>query len=402
MLPIDQVETCLLNLGQPVCQREILPLDQAVGRVLAESVVGFLDLPGWDTSAMDGYALRGEDVTAGPTELTLVESIAAGTVPAVVLTAGTCARIFTGAILPPGADTVVPQEQVEAQGSRVKVLQPPCPGEFVRRQGEFYRRGTPLLAAGLRLRGPELALLAAVQSLRVAVWRRPRIALFSTGNELVQPGHPLNPGQIVDSNQLALAALIREAGGEVTNLGIVPDQPAALARVIGQALGGADLVVSTGGVSVGDYDYIPQVLAALGMSIPVHGVAIKPGKPLLVATGPGLYLGLPGNPASALVLFWRFVQPLIRRLAGLAAWEPQFMWVHSRDQLLGGGPREIYLWGQLLPRDEKWEFVPAPGSFSSGNLVNLAQTTALAVLPVGSRVVESGELVRVLLTRPLT
>jgi molybdopterin molybdotransferase len=236
------------------------------------------------------------------------------------------------------------------------------------------------------------------------VYRRPRAAIFSTGNELVPPSQPLQPGQIVDSNRYALAAFVTQAGGVPVTFGIVPDEPESLKETIIRAAASADVILSTGGVSVGDYDYIESILGQLGATLHVRSVAIKPGKPLTLATLPGaagrevLYFGLPGNPASALVCCWRFVQPALLKLAGLpeSAWRPKFVRATARCELRASGQRETYLWGQLQLVDGTYAFELAGGSHSSGNLINLAQTTGLAVIPVGQTTIPAGKSVQVL------
>jgi molybdopterin molybdotransferase len=239
------------------------------------------------------------------------------------------------------------------------------------------------------------------------------VAILSTGNELVTPEQPLQPGQIVDSNQYALAAFVALSGGIPVPLGIVPDQPEKLQEAIACAISQADIVLSTGGVSVGDYDYVEQILAQLGGEIHIRAVAVKPGKPLTVASFPTplasrgqgassrsiVYFGLPGNPVSALVSSWRFVQPALSKLSGLPeeAWGPVFVKAIAQHDLHSNGRLESYLWGQLrLNASGFYEFHLAGGSHSSGNLINLAQTTGLAVLPVGQSLIPAGEPVQVL------
>jgi molybdopterin molybdotransferase len=260
------------------------------------------------------------------------------------------------------------------------------------------------LEPGTLLGAPEIAVLAAAQCTQLSVYRRPRAAIFSTGDELVPPSQPLQPGQIVDSNRYALAAFVAQAGGVPVTFGIVPDEPEALKETIIRAAASADVILSTGGVSVGDYDYIESILGQLGATLHVRSVAIKPGKPLTLATLPGasgrevLYFGLPGNPVSALVCCWRFVQPTLLKLGGLSesGWQPKFIRAIARCDLQASGQRETYLWGQLQLADDTYTFELAGGSHSSGNLINLAKTTGLAVVPVGQTTISAGESVRVL------
>jgi len=413
MLPVSQAEAIILDLVQPLDgQRdgEVVTLLTAIERILAAPVVSHLDFPHWDNSAMDGYAVRYEDVKhcseLEPAVLEIVEEIPAGRSPLHSIQRGQAARILTGAVMPSGADTVVMQEQTRREENRVFILASPEPQAFVRQRGSFYQAGTPLLQPGIMLNAPEIAVLAAAQCNQLTVYRRPRVAILSTGDELVTPDQPLQPGQIVDSNQYALAALVAQIGAEPLQLGIVRDEPLALQEAIAQAIATADMVLSSGGVSVGDYDYVEQILESLGAKIHVRAVAVKPGKPLTVATFPAsgtstrkpvLYFGLPGNPVSALVSFWRFVQPALKKLSGLAhSWKPVFVQARSRHDLRSDGKRETYLWGQLHLVNGGYEFHLAGGSHSSGNLINLAQTNSLAVLPVGQRLIATEEQVKVL------
>lgn len=396
MLSAVEATTLILDLVQaldPQRDREVLPLTAASGRILATPVTGQLDVPHWDNSAMDGYAVRYADVQQGtadhPVTLKVIEEIPAGSVPQLPVQPGQAARILTGSMLPAGADTIVMQEETQRQGDQVTILATPKPQAFVRHRGAFYQAGAPLLPAGILLSAADLAILATVQALEVPVYRRVRVAILSTGDELVSPDQPLLPGQIVDSNQYALAALVAQAGAEPLPLGIVPDDPEATRQAIAQAGSLADVVLSSGGVSVGDYDYVDRILAELGAEIHIRSVAIKPGKPLTVATFPqssthALYFGLPGNPVSAFVTFWRFVQPALRKLSGLSSgWQPIFMTGRTAQELRSDGKRETYLWGRATWRDGALIFQPASGSSSSGNLINLSQTNALAVLPIG-------------------
>ncbi len=416
MLSVSDAQAIILNLVQPLdCQRdtEVVDFLTADSRILATPVTSPLDFPHWDNSAMDGYAVRYEDVQHSSTEqpaiLEIVEEIPAGYQPKSTIQPRQAARIFTGAVIPAGADTIVMQEKTRREENRVFILDPPKPQEFVRHKASFYQAGTQLLPAGIKLNASEIAVLAAAQCPQLSVYRRPRVAIFSTGDELVTVEQPLQPGQIVDSNQYALAALVRQSGAEPLILGIVKDDPVALEKVINHAIAIADIVLSSGGVSVGDYDYIDKILESLRAKIHIRAVQIRPGKPLTVATFPStdainrvspysaLYFGLPGNPASVLVTFWRFVLPAIKKLSGITeGWEPVFLKVRSHDELRSDGKRETYLWGKLHLINGVYEFHKAEGSHSSGNLINLAQTNALAVLPVGETFISPQEEVQVL------
>jgi molybdopterin molybdotransferase len=256
-----------------------------------------------------------------------------------------------------------------------------------------------MLQPGILLKAADIAVLATAQCTQLRVYRRPRVAIFSTGDELVTPEQPLKPGQIVDSNQYALASFVTSNGGIPKKLGIIPDDRQKLKTAIASAIKSADLVLSTGGVSVGDYDYVEQILTELGGEIHISSVAIKPGKPLTVAkfSNNCLYFGIPGNPVSALVSCWRFVQPALKKLSGLKDnWQPIFIKARSRNELRSGGKRETYFWGKLHLVYGIYEFELAGGSQNSANLINLAQTNGLAVLPRGQTIIARGEQVEVM------
>ena len=408
MLSVRDAENIIFDLVQPLTTQidkdiEIVDLFNANGRILAHSVVSNLDFPHWDNSAMDGYAVRYADVQEcsqdKPVTLQIVEDIPAGYQPQITIQPGQAARIFTGAVMPQGADTIVMQENTRREENRVAILTAPKPEEFVRKRANYYQAGNPLLAAGIELKAAEIAILAAAQCPQIKVYRKLKVAILSSGDELVTPNQPLQPGQIVDSNQYALAALVQQMGAEPLMLGIIKDEPETLKEAISNAINSADIVLSSGGVSVGDYDYVEQIIESLGGEIHIRSVAVKPGKPLTVATFPHtLYFGLPGNPGSALVTFWRFVKPAIQKFSGLAeGWKPEFLQAESLHDLRSNDKRETYIWGNLKVNNGAYQFQVAGGSQSSGNLINLAQTNALAMIPVGQKSISQGEKVQVLL-----
>lgn len=405
MLSVSEAESLILRLVSPLQHTETVNLYAATNRILAAPVTSQLDFPHWDNSAMDGYAVRFADVQDAkedqPATLEVIEEIPAGYVPQKTLQPQQAARIFTGAMLPPGADTIVMQENTQRKDNVVHILEAPENQAFVRHRGSFYTAGKPLLPPGIAINAPEMAVLAAAQCSELKVYRRPRVAILSTGDELVTVNQPLQPGQIVDSNQYALAAFVAQNGAVPILMGIIPDSPKSLKEAVSQAIQTADMVLSTGGVSVGDYDYVDSILAELGGNIHIRAVAVKPGKPLTVATfsesNNCLYFGIPGNPVSALVSCWRFVQPALKKLSGLEGdYLPKFVKARSRHELRSGGKRETYLWGKLHLVNGDYEFEVAGGSHSSGNLINLAQTNGLAKLPVGVTKVTAGEAIEVM------
>jgi molybdopterin molybdotransferase len=301
-------------------QTEAVSTFDALGRVLAESVCSTLDVPPEDNTAMDGYALRCADVAQAGTTLPVAQRIAAGAV-GTALAPGTAARIFTGAQIPAGADAVVMQEDCTAQGDAVRVNVLPSPGLAIRRRGEDVRNGAVVLAAGQRLTPQALGLAAAVGAASLRVARRPRVALFSTGDELVMPGTPLPPGAIYNSNRYTLRAMVQALGCECIDLGIVPDRLDATREALRRAAQASDLIVTSGGVSVGEEDHLRPAVQAEGR-LDLWQIAIKPGKPLAFGEvrrsdgSAAWFVGLPGNPVSSFITFLLAVRPVLLWLQG--------------------------------------------------------------------------------------
>ncbi len=328
MLTLDAALARLLDAVRPLPDSEIETVStfDALGRVLVRDLVSTLDVPPADNSAMDGYAVRSADVPAVGTVLPVSQRIAAGTV-GTPLQPATAARIFTGAQTPAGADAVVMQEQCETDGGGIKFNAVPVPGQSIRRRGEDVRAGSTVLAAGMRLSPAELGLAATVGAATLPVMRRPRVALFSTGDELALPGEPLKPGAIYNSNRYTLRALIQALGGECRDLGIVPDRLDATREALRTAAAGADLIVTSGGVSVGEEDHLKPAVEAEGR-LDLWQIAIKPGKPLAfgevhrVDGSSAWIVGLPGNPVSSFITFLLMVRPLLLRLQGATRLEP--------------------------------------------------------------------------------
>ncbi len=315
-------------------------LRQADGRVLAKDLYAAIDLPPWANSAMDGYALRFDDLQAQPLQVS--QTVFAGNAPG-PLQAGTCARVFTGAPVPAGADCVQLQENctIDAQG-RVSLLAPLRRGDNIRPQGNEIRAGAPLLAAGTVLNPIALGVLAAQGFTLVQVLRRPRVALLSSGDELADEGAPLGPGQIFDSNRVVLAALLERLGCEVIDLGCVPDEPALLRAALA-GVEAADLIISSAGVSVGDADCIGALLREAG-EVKLWKLAIKPGKPFTFGhVGAVPLLGLPGNPGSALVTFLLLARPYLLARMGVARVEPMRVPVVAGFAWPKAGKRQEYL-----------------------------------------------------------
>jgi molybdopterin molybdotransferase len=325
LLSLDEALERLLQgaAGHAIAQTETISTFQGLGRVLAAEVRSAIDVPGADNSSMDGYALRAADAAAGAL-LLVAQRIPAGSVGQ-PLAPHTAARIFTGAPLPAGADAVLMQEQADAVPGdglgAVRVRAAPAAGDWIRRRGEDVRAGDVVLERGARLTPQALGLAAGVGAATLSVVRRPRVALLSTGDELVMPGEPLRPGAIYNSNRFMLRALLQACGCECTDLGIVPDRLQATRDALRQAAHGHDLILSSGGVSVGEEDHLKPAVQAEGR-LELWQVAIKPGKPLAFGAvrssgGPeALFVGLPGNPVSSFVTFLLCVAPLLRALQG--------------------------------------------------------------------------------------
>ena len=315
LLPVDEARARILATlhTTPV---EHVPLAEALGRVLAEEAIARRTQPPADLSAMDGYAVRAEDVASVPATLKLVGEAPAGGFYSEQLNKGEAVRIFTGAALPRGADTIVIQEDTERDGDKVVVNEASKPGRHVRACGLDFRTGDAGMPAGRKLTPADIAFAAAMNLATLSVHKRPVIAFFSTGDELVPPGTEPGPNQIISANNDGIAALILEAGGIPLDLGIAPDRVGAI-REAAERARDADMLVTLGGASVGDHDLVQKALAPLGLEIDFWKIAMRPGKPLMYgALGDIPMLGLPGNPVSALVCGTLFLQPAIRRMQG--------------------------------------------------------------------------------------
>lgn len=318
-MPLDEALARLVEGAgaAAIREHETVATFDALGRVLAEDLRSTLDVPPADNSSMDGYAVRAAEAPAGAV-LPVSQRIPAGSVGA-PLAAGTAARVFTGAPLPPGADAVLMQEHGEALEGAVRIVTPPAAGDWIRRRGEDIRAGDVVLPRATRLTPQGLGLAASLGRAQVEVVRRPRVALFSTGDELVMPGEPLKPGAIYNSNRFTLRGLLQAAGCMVSDLGIVPDRLDATRDALRRAATGHDLVLTSGGVSVGEEDHLRPAVEAEGR-LELWQIAIKPGKPLAFGrVGEALFMGLPGNPVSSFVTFLLAVAPVLKALQGMQA-----------------------------------------------------------------------------------
>jgi molybdopterin molybdotransferase len=374
-----------------------LGLMDAHGCVLAEDVTAPAPLPGFDNSAMDGYAVRVDDLATVPVVLPVVGDVAAGPASPLRVQPGLCVRIMTGAMMPAGADAVVPVEWTDGGVAQVRIDRRPEVGAFVRRAGEDVAAGTVVLATGTHLGAAQIGLAAAVGRSRLIVRPRPRVVVVSTGSELVEPGEPIGPGQIQDSNSPALTAAAIEAGAIAYRVGIVPDDPRRLADTLEDQLVRADVLVTSGGVSVGAYDVVKEVLSRLG-TVSFDKVAMQPGMPQGFGTiGPDHtpVFGLPGNPVSALVSFEAFVRPALRTMLDAQPIErPRVQAI--TDVALDSSPgKRSFLRVALEVRDGAYRVHPVSGP-GSHLLAGMARANALAVVPEDVVRIEAGQPVEVL------
>lgn len=315
MLCYDEAVAQLLAAAKPLSGTETLPIGQALGRILALPVASAINVPAWDNSAMDGYAVRAEDLSGPGVRLPISQCIPAGKA-GMPLQPASAARIFTGAPIPTGADTVVIQEVCEQVGDSVLIKELPKAGANVRKAGEDITAGSEILPVGTRLAPQHLGLAASVGVAKVTVFRRLKVALFASGDELVMPGDPLGPGQIYNSNQFTATGLLQALGCEVIPLGIVEDTLEATCSALAKGAAEADLVVASGGVSVGEEDHVKPAVERLG-SLDLWKIAIRPGKPVAFGhIGQTPFIGTPGNPVSLFVTFLLFARPFILKMQG--------------------------------------------------------------------------------------
>lgn len=315
LIALDAALGQMLSVVTPLSESSILPLAQSAGRVSAQAIISPVNVPAFDNSAMDGYAVRIADLNG--TSLPVSGTALAGKAFSGDWPAASCIRIMTGAPLPAGCDAVIMQEEVHITAQKVRFLSQPQAGQNIRYRGEDIRTGDEVITAGQKLNIASLSLLAALGINEIEVIRKPRVALFSTGDELQTPGNPLSDGQIYETNRLTLSLLLEQAGCEVMDLGIIKDDPAALRTAFINADQNADVVISSAGISVGDMDYTKDILQQQG-DIIFWRLAIKPGKPFAFGRLPhSWFCGLPGNPVSAIVTFYQLVLPLLAKLAGI-------------------------------------------------------------------------------------
>jgi molybdopterin molybdotransferase len=399
----SHVNDFLAQLVEPLRETESVSPLQALDRILAHEVVSPISVPPHDNSAMDGFAFRGHDLRADqPTRLRVVGTALAGQAWAGECAPGQCVRIMTGAIMPAGLDTVAPQELVQADGDAVvvppQVLQP---GDNRRLLGEDLMAGRPALAAGSRLTPAACGLIASLGLAQVQVWRRPRVAYFSTGDEILSLGEPPREGAVYDSNRYTVLGLLTRLGCEVIDLGVVPDQPERLEAAFHQAAAQADAVITSGGVSVGEADHTKAMMKKLG-DVAFWRIAMRPGRPMAVGRlrqgeRSALLFGLPGNPVAVMVTFAAFVRPALQQLMGWQAPPQPLLRARSADTLRKKPGRTEYQRGIVERRADGELWVRLTGNQGSGVLSSMVQANGLIVLGHAQPTVPAGDWVDVMM-----
>ena len=399
MISVEEARQRLLASLKPLGIEQVA-LSDATGRVLAEPVAARRTQPPWPVSAMDGYAVRAADVARVPVQLRVIGSVPAGQAYDGKVGRGEAVRIFTGAPVPEGADAIVIQEDTERRGEEVEIRESAPAGHYLRPAGLDFREGEIGLTSGRRLTARDIGLAAAMNRPWLMVYRKPRIAILPTGDEVVMPGDPVGPNQIVSSNGLALAALVAECGGVPLHLPIAPDKADALQRIADAAIG-ADFLVTTGGASVGEHDLVRDALGAAGLTLDFWKIAMRPGKPLMV----GRYretpmMGLPGNPVSTLVCGLLFLKPAIERLTGLAPLKAPPQRARLAVALPANDRRQDYL-RATLARGADGTLEAHPFDKQDSSMMSLlARADCLVVRPPQAPAAALGEMVEIVPLSP--
>lgn len=395
-LSADEARQRMLDSISPISHAEMVPVRNALGRILAADVIAPYDVPAHDNSAMDGYAIRYDSLSdEGETVLTVVGSAFAGNAFSGMVGKGQAVRIMTGAVLPAGADTVIVQEVTRVEGNTVYIPAGQKKGQNTRRAGEDLARNSVALPAGKRVGPAELGLIASLGIAELSVRRRLRVAFFSTGDELASIGSPLAPGEVYDSNRYTLYGLLTRLGADIIDLGVVPDRPEALEATLREAAGMADAIITTGGVSVGEADFVREILARLG-EIRFWKLKIKPGRPMAFGKiGNAWLFGLPGNPVAVMVNYAQFALDALLRLSGVDPLPARpLLTVQAANAIKKQPGRREYLRGTVTQVDGGWQ-VRTMSHQGSGILRSMSEANCLVVLPEACAGVQPGENVQV-------
>ncbi len=395
LLSVEQARARIMALVKPLTTLERLHVRAALGRVLAENIISSANVPPHANSAMDGYAVHSADLFPVSTTLRVIGTALAGVPFAGRVEPGTCVRIMTGAVLPEGADTVLMQELVQRSGDKITAQGAHQTGENVRRSGEDIAIGSVVLAAGRRLLPSDLGLIASLGVGEVSVYRRLRVAFFSTGDELRSIGEPLAAGQIYDSNRYTLHGMLTRLGAELIDMGVIPDQRPHIEAAFQEAAQATDVVITSGGVSVGEADYVKETLDGLG-NVDFWRIAMKPGKPLAFGkVQQALFFGLPGNPVSVMATFYQFVLPALRHLAGESAATMLTIKVPCAQALKKQPGRTDFQRGLLARNASGQLVVDSTGLQGSHVLSSMSRANCFIVLPAECGNVPAGALVDV-------
>lgn len=402
MISVSEALATILAQVQPLGAERVV-ITEALNRVLAEDIRAPFHVPPFDNSAMDGYAVRHADISSAtpdqPLTLPVAYDLPAGALPPAPLPPGTAVRIMTGAVLPEGADTVVMQEDTVAHEGMVSILKAPFQGANIRHSGEDIRAGELLFPRGTTVRPGHIGTLASIKRAIVSVYQRPRVAIVSTGDELVDIDQDLVPGKIVTSNSYSLAALVADSGSLPLVLNIARDTHASLKERLSEALH-ADLILTSGGVSVGDYDFVKPVLQELGLAMKFWKVAMRPGQPLAFGTiGTVPVFGLPGNPVSAMVSFEQFVRPALRKMCGCTKLYRRTITARSRNRIAARQGRMFFV-RCVVSEENGVYYATTTGEQGSGILTSMARANGLMIVPDTGTDVAPGDTVRVQLLDP--
>jgi molybdopterin molybdotransferase len=394
-LRVDKAAEAIRACLAPVAGSERVPVREALGRVLAQEIVPRIDVPGHDNSAMDGYAVRGADLSSSQSiSLKEIGTALAGKVFSGEIGPGECVRVMTGAVMPKGADTVVVQEVCSADGKHIAIPVGQKAGQNVRAAGEDLKAGVPVLQAGQALRAAEIGLIASLGIGEVEVKRRLRVAFFSTGDELVSIGTPLKQGEVYDSNRYTLHGMLTRLGVEITDMGVVRDDPKLLEAAFRKAAASADAIITTGGVSVGEADFVKQLMAQLG-EVLFWRIAMRPGRPMAFGKiGNAFLFGLPGNPVAVMVTFYQFVRDALLFMSGRTGFEIPLLAAASAQAIRKVAGRTEYQRGILFRDGKGWQ-VRTTGQQGSGVLRSMSEANCFIVLEHERGNVQAGEPVQV-------
>ncbi|HUK03466.1 MAG TPA: gephyrin-like molybdotransferase Glp [Burkholderiales bacterium] len=400
-LRVDKAAEAIRACLSPIVESERVPVRDALGRVLAQDIVPAINVPGHDNSAMDGFAIRSSDVKSEEFHLNQIGTALAGKPFAGAVGAGECVRIMTGAVMPKGADAVVVQEVCRAQGDRVAIPPGQKAGQNVRAAGEDLKAGVPVLEPGRALGAADLGLIASLGLGELRVKRRLRVAFFSTGDELASIGAPLQEGQVYDSNRYTLHGMLARLGVEIQDLGVVRDDPEALEAAFRKAAAGADAIITTGGVSVGEADFVKQLMAKLG-EVLFWKIAMRPGRPMAFGRiGNAFLFGLPGNPVAVMVTFYQFVREALLHLSGRTGPGVPRLSALSAQPIRKVAGRTEYQRGIVFDDGGVWK-VRTTGQQGSGVLRSMSEANCFIVLEHDRGNVQPGEPVQVQLFEGLT